>query len=288
MIVGARDRNDLRAGDIADRTRRDDRALAFHEAGDRGDGAECAGVGELDRAAGEVVGHQAIGARLLDDRFIRGVERGEIHRLGVLDDGHHQGAAAVFLFDVHGQAQANCTGIHPMRLAVDLLERVGHDGEALGRLDDRVSDQVGERNLLTARGQLGIQRLPAVVQRVGRDVAEGGGGWDRERLGHVGDEPGGGAGYGNRTWRSREHGARSRRCGWRWRRRRRRCSLLLAPCSLNNRELRQLAVLEELAPLLANGVRVAEPLLVHHLYEGGVMGSEDEFAHGLESIRYLM
>src|SRR6266516_7384315 len=52
VIVCAGDRDDLGAGDIADRPRRDDRALALHQAGDRGDGAERAGVGELDRPAG--------------------------------------------------------------------------------------------------------------------------------------------------------------------------------------------------------------------------------------------
>src|SRR5204862_957146 len=58
VVVGARDRDDFRAGDIADRTGRDDRALAFHEAWNRCHGAERAGIGELDGAAREVVRHQ--------------------------------------------------------------------------------------------------------------------------------------------------------------------------------------------------------------------------------------
>src|SRR5229473_3328289 len=54
------------------------------------------------------------------------------------------------------------------------------------------------------------------------------------------------------------------------------------------RELSKSAVIEQLPPLLAHGRRVAEVVLVHRLDEGGVVGSEDEFAHGLESIRYLI
>src|SRR5256885_8637051 len=40
-------------------------------------------------------------------------------------------------------------------------------------------------------------------------------------------------------------------------------------------------------PLRADRRRIAEIVHVHRLYEGGVVGAEDEFAHGLESKRYL-
>src|SRR5262249_39527304 len=44
-----------------------------------------------------------------------------------------------------------------------------------------------------------------------------------------------------------------------------------------------LPIPERLPPLGRDRARVAEPFLVHHLHEGGVMGPEDEFAHALES-----
>src|ERR1043166_6828769 len=53
----------------------------------------------------------------------------------------------------------------------------------------------------------------------------------------------------------------------------------------SGRHLSPLPVLEPLAPLLGDGGGSTQPLLVHDLDEGGVMGTEDEFAHGLEIYR---
>src|SRR5207247_6538706 len=194
-----------------------------------------------------------------------------------------QRPAAVLLFDVHREPEANAAGVHAVRLAVDFLEVVRHHGEALGGLDDPVPDQVGERNLLTACGQLGVEGLAAGVERGRRDVAERGRGGDRERLGHVLNQPSGGTGDGRgirwncvrrKTWRRsacRRTAHGGRRTLYR-----------------DHRELRELSVLKQLPPLLAHRSRVAQVLLVHGLYEGGVVGAVHEFAHGLESIRYLI
>src|SRR5436309_14663791 len=54
VIVRAGDRDDFRPGDLADRAGGDDRALALHEPRHRGNRAERARVGELDRATREV------------------------------------------------------------------------------------------------------------------------------------------------------------------------------------------------------------------------------------------
>jgi len=187
VIVGARDRDDLRAGDLANRPRGDDRALALHEARYGRDGAEGAGIGQLDSAARKVVGHQAVGPRLLDQRLVRRVESGEIHRFGVLDDGHDQRPAAVLLLDVHREPEANGARIDAVGFAVDVLEVVRHDREALGSLDDSVPDQVRERHLLTTRGELGVERFAPRVEGGCLDVAEGGRRGDGQRLGHVRD-----------------------------------------------------------------------------------------------------
>ena len=114
------------------------------------------------------------------------MEGREIHCLGVPDHGHDQRPAAVLLLYIDGEAKADGAGINAMRLAVDLLECVRHHRELLGGLDDRVADQVGERDLLAARGELGVEGLPTGIQRRGRDVAEGRRGRNGERLGHVG------------------------------------------------------------------------------------------------------
>ena len=102
VIVRARDRDDLRAppGDLADGAGRDDRALALHETRDRRHGAQRAGVRQLNRATSEIVGQEPVGTRLLDKRFVRRVERREVHRLGVLDHRYDERPAAVLLLDV--------------------------------------------------------------------------------------------------------------------------------------------------------------------------------------------
>ena len=104
-----------------------------------------------------------------------------------------------------------------MGLAVDFLERMRHDGEPLRRLHDRVADQVCERHFLTAGRELGIERFAPRVECGRRDVAKGRRRGDRQRLGHVGDEPGGGAGNWNGAGRQgKRSGRRDTRNGKRW------------------------------------------------------------------------
>ena len=185
MIVGARDRDDSRAGDFANGAGRNDRALALHQARHRGDRAQCSGIGQLHRATRKVIGHQVVGPRLLDQRLVGGVEGSEIHRFGVLDHRHDQRPAAVLLLDVHREPKAHPAGIHAVRFAVDFLEVVRHHREALGGLDDPVPDQVGEGDLPATGRKLGIERLTTRVEDSGRDVAERSGGRDGQRLRHV-------------------------------------------------------------------------------------------------------
>ena len=86
------------------------------------------------------------------------------------------------------------SGIEAVRLAVHILEGVGHDGELLRRLDDRVADQVRERQLAAARRELAVERRPAREEDVHGDVAERRRRGDGQRVRHVLDEAGGGAG----------------------------------------------------------------------------------------------
>ena len=150
MVVRAGDRDDLRARDVADGARRDDRALALHEPRHRRHGAQCPGVRQLDRAAGEVVGHQPVCPGLLDDCLVRGVERGEIHSFGVFDHRDDECPATVFLLDIDGQAQPDRSGVDAMWLSVDFLEDVRHHREALRGQHDGVADQMRERDLAAA------------------------------------------------------------------------------------------------------------------------------------------
>src|SRR2546423_9878077 len=117
----------------------------------------------------------------------------------MLDHRYDQRPGAVLLLDVHRKAQSDGAGIDAMRLAVDFLERVGHHGKTLRRLHDGVPDEMRERDLLSTSRELAVQRFATRVERGRRDVTEGGCRRDGERLGHVDDEPSGGARYRGRA-----------------------------------------------------------------------------------------
>ena len=172
----------LQAHRVGDRAGGDDRALADHQARHRGDGADPAGVGERDVAAGEVVGGQRVGARLVHQRVVGVQELGEAHAPGVADDRHHQRAGAVLLLDVDGEAEVDGAVVVAVGLAVDLLEVVGHHRHVVGGdPGDRVGDQVGEGDPLAAV----LELLAPLVERGHGEGAERGGGRDGAALVHV-------------------------------------------------------------------------------------------------------
>ncbi len=159
MVVRRRHRHhllgaDLRAhgteaGRVADRAGGDDRALALHQARDRGDRADAARVGERDVRALEVVRGELVVTRAGDQVVEGGEEVGEREAPGVADDRHHQRAPAVLALDVDGDAEVDLPGVEEVRLAADVLERARHHRHLLGRgAGDRVGDQVREGDAL--------------------------------------------------------------------------------------------------------------------------------------------
>ena len=90
VVVGRGERHHLLGADliadlrqarrVADRAGRDDRALAGHQPGHRGAGAQAARVGERDVRADQVVGGQRVGPRLLDQLVVGGEELVEAQR----------------------------------------------------------------------------------------------------------------------------------------------------------------------------------------------------------------
>ena len=129
VVVGAGDRHDLadaelaepllghrrKLGGIADRPDRDDAPLARHQPRHRGDGAEPTGIGERHRGTGEIVGHQPVGAGLLDQLLVGRVEGGEVQGVRPLDHRHDQAPAAVLALHVHRQTQGDTLRLHPVR-----------------------------------------------------------------------------------------------------------------------------------------------------------------------------
>ena len=171
-------------GRVGDRAGGDDRALALHQARDRGDGADPARVGQRDVGALEVVGGELALARLRDQVLVVGVEGGEVEPVGALDRRHHQAVRAVLALDVDGDAEVDRAALDRERLAVALLEGAHHHRPLLGRLHDRPGDQVGEGDLHPALVELPVERLALRVERVDGDRPERGRGRNLPTLVH--------------------------------------------------------------------------------------------------------
>ena len=186
----------LEPGRVAKRPDADDRPLAGHEPGHRLHGPERARVGEGDGGAGEVVGADLAGVHLAHQLLVGEHEGPEVEGVGVLDARHQQGARAVGLLDVDGQAEPDVRVAAP-RPGVPLAVDVGHEGRVerrdVGqRPDDGVADEVGEADLGPGGpGQLVVEDLPVDLEQLGRHGADAGGGGHRQAGLHVGDDAGG-------------------------------------------------------------------------------------------------
>jgi hypothetical protein len=314
VVVGAGDRDDLgdaerrevapvgtfELGRVLDAADADDHALAGHQPGHRLHRADRAGVGEGDVGTGVVVDGELVLLDLADQLFVGGQEAGEVERVGVLDDGHHEGARAVALVDVDGEAHVDVIVAKDARLAVGALDvSVLHVGDGLGdRLHDGVPDQVGEADLAEPRaGAVSVDHLAVDLEQLGGDVAEAGGGgnleaglhvlhdhgadaldrladlWNRRRSRHRGrrDRGRGGRRLDGLDKRHRLGGRRGGRGRWRCGRRRL-CAGLRA--GLTARSVGDRAVvLEELAPRLADRIGVG-PVLLEHLLDEPRVGAE--------------
>ena len=132
MVVGARDRDDLRdperrqvaaigaleLGRVVDVADADDHALAGHQPRHRLDRADRARVGEADVGAGEVVDGELVLADLADQLLVGREEAGEVERVGVPEDRHDERARAVALVDVDRETHVDVLVAHEPRLAV--------------------------------------------------------------------------------------------------------------------------------------------------------------------------
>ena len=115
------------ADGVGDRAGRDDRALAGHQARDRGDRADAAGVGERDVRAGEVVGGAACScAPCRSSASNAALKSSKLMRPASRMTGTISVRRAVLLLDVDGDAEVHGAVVDAVRLAVDLVEVVGH------------------------------------------------------------------------------------------------------------------------------------------------------------------
>ena len=208
MVVGRRQRDQLADAPLGDaflagalelrrvlhRARTDDRALPTHQPRHRMNGADSARIRQRDRHAAKVFGGQLAVAGAPHDVLIGGDELPERHGVGTLYACHHQLPVAVLALQIDGQAQVGVRRRDRRRLAVHLREVPVHVRELLDRLHDRVTEQVGERDLAAASAlELVVDDDPIVDQQFRRNGPHAGRGRHVQRRVHVLDDGRGGA-----------------------------------------------------------------------------------------------
>ncbi len=307
MIVGAGDCHDLRdpqfpqlvireIGErrgVADGTHGDDAPLARHQPRHGGYRTQATGIGQRERRTGEGVWHQLVGTGPLHQRLIDLMESGEVLGGRVMNHRDHQAPAAVLALDIHRDPQVDATPRNLVRRSIDLGEDRRERRVALRGLGDRPANQVGERHLLRPPGgPEGIVQLPAAdFEHRHCQVTKGGRGRNRPAFVHIGDEACGSAGD-----QDRSRATLNRRGGWGYwcggsggnaggRRLGRRSGVAIR----GHRGVRNRSdicfeagctVLEVLSPLVGDGGRVPQVLLIHDLGEAGVRGLEQVGIHG--------
>ncbi|CAB4919651.1 unannotated protein [freshwater metagenome] len=200
VVVGRREREDLRdgiAGDrlgggslpfggVVHRPDPDDAALAVHEPGHRVVRADGAGIGEGDGRIRVVLDGELAGSRLADEIVVAGPENGEVHRLGALDIRDEQLPGAVRLREVDREAEVDVGVERDRGLAVDGGKGGVHRRDPGRSLNDRVPDEVGERDLAAAGPSEVIVDDDAVIdEQLGRKRSHACRGRDGEAGLHV-------------------------------------------------------------------------------------------------------
>ena len=184
----------LELGGVADAAHAEDEALSGHEPRYRVHGADHPGVRDRARGAGEVVGRHLARAHLLDERFVRAPEPGEVHRVGALDARHEERVGAVAPLHVDGQPEVHLRVAHDRGLAVDRFVRRVEVREVGERAHHRERDEVREADLAGERAlELVVEDLAVDLEQLRRHRPHRRGGGDGEARLHVLDRAGGAA-----------------------------------------------------------------------------------------------
>ena len=128
-------------------------------------------------------------ARFSDQIFVGRAERGEVERVGALDDRHDERARTVFALRVDRESEVD-PGFDALRFAALAPERGAHPRLFFRGLHDRVRDEMRERNLLAAPGGFdrGVEFRAARLERADRERAKRRRRRNRRALVHVAGE----------------------------------------------------------------------------------------------------
>ncbi len=179
----------LKCGGILKGTGADDAGLSLREPGNGVHCADAAGVSQRNGGAGIVVSAQLPGAGLLHQLFVGMPEVREVHVLGFFYVRYNQQARTVRPGHIDCQAKIDMGGLNGRRLAVDDVVVDVLRGKLCQRADDRVPDEVGERDLSSARTlQMVVDDHAVVDQQLGWNGPDAGGRGNGQACVHVGGD----------------------------------------------------------------------------------------------------
>lgn len=151
--------------------------------------ADRARVGEGHGGADEVVDRQLVRAGPLDEVLVRGVERGEVERVGGLEVRHEQRTGAVALLLIDRETEVDVFVADDDGLAVDDTEARVHARNAPERGGPPRTHEVREADFADAiTCKLVVQNLPVDLEQLrGQGAHRSGGGYAEARF-HVLDD----------------------------------------------------------------------------------------------------
>ena len=167
-------------------TNADNGACPLGQASNGVAGADAAWVGQVNGDPREVIHGELVLTGTGNDVLVSLNELGERLGLALLDGGDHEGAGAILLREVDGQAQVDVLRLDDEGLAVLFLVAHVHARVQLHGLDHGVANNVGKGDLATAGAlQVVIDHGAVFPHELDRHIAHGGSGRNLEGFFHV-------------------------------------------------------------------------------------------------------
>ena len=172
---------------IVERAGTDDATGTLHKAWHRVNGSDATRVGERNSRAGEVVSTEFVVASAFHQVFVSNQVLGEIELLSALDVWNKQRTSAVWFRNVDCQTEVDVRRGNSSRLAIDYVVVDVLRRKLFKCTDNRVADDVGERNLAaTGARQVRVDHNAVVDHQLCRNRANASCGRHLERGIHVG------------------------------------------------------------------------------------------------------
>ncbi len=149
-------RHGLVLGWIVNGTGCNDGPLVLHQAGNRRNRTDGAGIGQCNSGILEIRNFKVSGPGFLNKIGVGVQELFEVHLVNTLDIGHQKVSGPVFVLHIHGNTKVYLVGYNLVGLLIFIDERVVHIGKLFQAFDDRPGNEMGEGGF----GVTPLQQMP--------------------------------------------------------------------------------------------------------------------------------